>query len=278
MPDSMPEGETPDAKPVRAHISKTTRFEVFKRDKFQCQYCGAAAPKVVLHVDHIQPVVDGGGSDLLNLVTSCDACNLGKGPRLLTDDAAVTKSKKQLDLLQERREQREMMLEWKKALRDADDLDVQRLAEQWSELTGDRFMLNEHGMQTLRRLYRKWSFSDVWDSMSVAADHYFRLDKDGHVTAESQEVAFDKIGGIATRAAQDRDDPDGAEWRKAAAVLKARMYVTHAWQLTNLVHEARSAGIAVQDVWDLARHHNNRWPAFRDNLELWIRDSKKQEP
>ena len=31
-------------KPKRQAISKTVRFEVFKRDKFKCQYCGASAP------------------------------------------------------------------------------------------------------------------------------------------------------------------------------------------------------------------------------------------
>ena len=29
----------------RKTISKKTRFEVFKRDSFKCQYCGASAPE-----------------------------------------------------------------------------------------------------------------------------------------------------------------------------------------------------------------------------------------
>lgn len=40
----------------REPVGKKLRFEVFKRDKFTCQYCGAKAPDVVLHVDHIQAV------------------------------------------------------------------------------------------------------------------------------------------------------------------------------------------------------------------------------
>ena len=40
----------------RKGISKKTRFDVFKRDSFTCQYCGKSAPDVVLQVDHINPV------------------------------------------------------------------------------------------------------------------------------------------------------------------------------------------------------------------------------
>ncbi|WP_019652243.1 HNH endonuclease [Variovorax atrisoli] len=71
-------------KAVRATVSKKLRFEVFKRDAFTCQYCGAHPPNVLLHVDHINPVANGGKNDIDNLVTSCEPCNLGKGARLLT--------------------------------------------------------------------------------------------------------------------------------------------------------------------------------------------------
>lgn len=34
----------------RKSISKKVRFEVFKRDGFSCQYCGATPPGALLHV------------------------------------------------------------------------------------------------------------------------------------------------------------------------------------------------------------------------------------
>jgi hypothetical protein len=71
-------------KPRRKAMSKTLRFEVFKRDRFTCQYCGATPPKVVLQVDHILAVAKGGGNDEGNLITSCQPCNLGKGVRSLS--------------------------------------------------------------------------------------------------------------------------------------------------------------------------------------------------
>lgn len=70
---------------ARTAISKKARFEVFKRDGFECQYCGAHPPSVILHVDHIHPVAKGGKNDMDNLITACEACNQGKSDRELSD-------------------------------------------------------------------------------------------------------------------------------------------------------------------------------------------------
>lgn len=64
--------------PTRKSLSVRTRFEVFKRDDFICQYCGRRSPDVVLEVDHIVPVCEGGSDDQINLVTACWDCNSGK--------------------------------------------------------------------------------------------------------------------------------------------------------------------------------------------------------
>jgi hypothetical protein len=66
-------------------VSVRTRFEVFKRDDFTCQYCGKKSPEVVLEVDHIVPRAVGGGDDLVNLRTSCWACNSGKSDKPLSE-------------------------------------------------------------------------------------------------------------------------------------------------------------------------------------------------
>lgn len=77
----------------RKPISKSVRFTVFKRDGFVCQYCGAHPPSVVLHIDHIHPVAEGGTNDIDNLVTACEPCNLGKGAGLLSDVPKTLKDK-----------------------------------------------------------------------------------------------------------------------------------------------------------------------------------------
>lgn len=69
---------------IREGLSKKTRFTVFKRDYFTCQYCGNTPPQVVLEVDHIHPVSKGGKNATDNLITACFDCNRGKSADLLT--------------------------------------------------------------------------------------------------------------------------------------------------------------------------------------------------
>lgn len=79
----LPENDG-EVKPKRKSLSKKSRFEVFKRDGFQCQYCGQVPPACVLEVDHIDPVSKGGGDEIENLVTSCFDCNRGKSDRAIS--------------------------------------------------------------------------------------------------------------------------------------------------------------------------------------------------
>lgn len=61
------------------------RFAILKRDNFACRYCGAKAPDVKLHVDHVHPRSLGGTNDPSNLVTACEDCNMGKSAGLVGD-------------------------------------------------------------------------------------------------------------------------------------------------------------------------------------------------
>ena len=63
----------------RTHIPRGLRHEVFKRDNYTCQECGATKEDgAKLHIDHIIPVSKGGTDELDNLQTLCDKCNLNK--------------------------------------------------------------------------------------------------------------------------------------------------------------------------------------------------------
>lgn len=78
---------------MRKQIGKKLRFEVFKRDGFTCAYCGSTPPNVVLQVDHIHPIAEGGDNTIDNLITSCQPCNIGKGANLLTNIPTTLKEK-----------------------------------------------------------------------------------------------------------------------------------------------------------------------------------------
>jgi 5-methylcytosine-specific restriction endonuclease McrA len=53
-----------------------TRFNVFLRDKFSCQYCGSRDD---LTFDHLTPRSRGGHTTWINVVAACSGCNLRKG-------------------------------------------------------------------------------------------------------------------------------------------------------------------------------------------------------
>ena len=59
-----------------------TRFNVFLRDKFACQYCG---DRKDLTFDHLLPKSRGGLTDWNNVVTACSSCNVRKGGKLYKD-------------------------------------------------------------------------------------------------------------------------------------------------------------------------------------------------
>ena len=59
-----------------------TRFNVFLRDRFTCQYCGESLPTHDLTFDHVIPRSKGGHTTWENVVTACSPCNLVKGSRL----------------------------------------------------------------------------------------------------------------------------------------------------------------------------------------------------
>ncbi len=57
-----------------------TRFNLFLRDEFCCQYCGS---KGDLTFDHVVPRSRGGITSWENVVAACSPCNLRKGSKLL---------------------------------------------------------------------------------------------------------------------------------------------------------------------------------------------------
>ena len=175
----------------RKPLSKKIRFEVFKRDKFTCQYCGRSAPDVVLEVDHIKPVAEGGDNDIINLVTSCFDCNRGKGKRKLSDDSVVKKQHSQLKELQERKEQLDMMLEWKIGLKNIQDDSVKKIAETFREYTG--YSVKKRGMSKIRKWLSEFSIPEILDAVDISITSYFNGTDE---TAEDAIIAFSKIPGI----------------------------------------------------------------------------------
>lgn len=59
-----------------------TRFNVFLRDRFACQYCGDNFKTQDLTFDHVVPRSRGGRTVWENIVAACQCCNIRKGQKL----------------------------------------------------------------------------------------------------------------------------------------------------------------------------------------------------
>lgn len=60
-----------------------TRFNVFLRDRFECQYCGFRFHVEGLTFDHVVPRARGGRTSWQNVVAACSPCNLVKSDKSL---------------------------------------------------------------------------------------------------------------------------------------------------------------------------------------------------
>jgi hypothetical protein len=155
----------------RTALTKKIRFEVFKRDRFTCQYCGRMAPEVVLNADHIHPVAKGGTNDIVNLVTSCHACNSGKSDRLINESDAVRIQSAQMLELAEKREQLQMMADWRRELSDLEHELNDFLCKCWNSAFG---YWPEEAQQSLKHLARIATMQDAIDCIDKTALMYSR--------------------------------------------------------------------------------------------------------
>lgn len=239
----------------RQPIRKSVRFEVFKRDNFTCQYCGSKAPDVVLHVDHINPVSKGGDSEIINLLTSCEPCNLGKSDRLLSDSSSIEKQRAQLEELNERREQLEMMLAWRDSLKDLDEEIVQEVMDRIESHIGD-FKINETGRSLVRKWLKRFSVTELLDAADIAESKLVGF------TSEGVETFFNSIPKIcATRRLPEAKQ----RLLYARGILRRRIYVNEKLVMP-LMENAISSGMDVEELIEYAKEVRN-WTEFRAELE-----------
>lgn len=71
-----------EKKYTRVSMTNSKRYDVLRRDQFQCVLCGASGSEANLEVDHIIPVSKGGSDDMENLRCLCFRCNRGKHSKI----------------------------------------------------------------------------------------------------------------------------------------------------------------------------------------------------
>ena len=149
----------------RKPLSKKSRFEIFKRDNFKCQYCGQGTPDVVLECDHIEPVSSGGNNDHENLVTACFSCNRGKGARSL--DGNLPNLSERREVMKERKLQMNAYEKLRREYRETIQSYVNSICSIY-EAEFDEWTLTPTAQQSVRQFLEKLAFSDVEFAMTKA--------------------------------------------------------------------------------------------------------------
>jgi len=251
----------------RKVIPKKVRFEVFKRDSFTCQYCGRKAPNVLLVIDHIEPVSKGGTDDILNLISACKDCNAGKSARKLSDTSVLDKQRQQLEGLQERKEQIEMMFKWQEGLLKLNDQVINQLADYWSEQVPG-YRLNENGLKGLKKLKRKFEIDEIMDAMKIAAEQYLDYE-DGVPTEDSVGQAWKKVGGICNVKRQEEEKPYIKRLFYIRGILRNRLYYVDEKLVLKLLQKAVEADASIDSLEEHAKSVRN-WTQWRGEIEDFI--------
>jgi hypothetical protein len=255
-----------EAKQVkRKQISKRVRFEVFKRDGFKCQYCGSSAPEVILHVDHIHPVSKEGDCDMMNLITSCCDCNLGKSNILLSDASLLKKQRAQLDEMNERREQLEMMLKWRDAIKDISTAELDEFCIRFkNESCG--WGLNDSGKNQASDAIKKFGLKNVLDGLEEATKKVSR--SDGKLEQADADLLFQwtkKFANYFSRPEQDR------KLFYIRGIVRNRHYCNEIACL-KFLKTAVAAGVDLEELAEIAKSSKN-WSDWQFMMDDAIQSS-----
>lgn len=150
----------------RKSSSARTRFEVFKRDGFTCQHCGQKPPAIVLHCDHIIAVANDGTNDESNLITSCEACNLGKSDRPVSDRHPGLQQLRERE--QERTEQLREYEEFLREQRNAETLRFNQVAQHWLQYCFNNEILSFTVEKSLRIFLKRLPLPEIIEAIDIA--------------------------------------------------------------------------------------------------------------
>jgi len=204
-------------------------------------------------VDHIKPIKAGGDNDIFNLVTACSDCNSGKGARRLSDKTEIEKQKEELDALNERREQIEMMMQWRESLKAIHETEIDALSDAFSDETG--YYFTEQGRISLAKLVKKFSFLEVLTAIESAS--CFDPKK-------GDSIKYLSVICSSNRASKEK--PWITELYYIRGILRNRIrdYDRNSWKIMSFLEDYYNLGIPV----DTMKSYASRVDRWSDFVEL----------
>lgn len=150
--------------------SKRTRFEVFKRDNFKCQYCGRTPPEVVLEIDHIIPKASGGRNSIHNYITACFDCNHGKGSTKL--DSVPVGIQDNLAQLKEKRGQLKAYNKFLQDLQEETEESIEQVNRVFNKYFSDFQLSSGFRNNSLRRFLCHLPSARLCEAMEMACSQF----------------------------------------------------------------------------------------------------------
>jgi hypothetical protein len=147
-------------------VSKKKRFEVFKRDKFTCQYCGNQPPNCVLELEHIEPRSKGGSDEYSNLTTACFDCNRGKSDRPLDENECDNVSMMQVETIAQLTAMNRMLQESVEARNEITEDVIKYLVTSWD---WDSDMVSGKNESSVRLFMGKLNYAKVCEAIDIAS-------------------------------------------------------------------------------------------------------------
>lgn len=122
-------------------ISDNNRFNIIKRDKHTCRYCGRKPPEVELDIDYDLPVTEGGTENIDNLITLCRQCKIGKNFETSENDISD---------------------EWQQIIKKREE-DFEDIKKYWSTCMSYKFL--DYDEEVIRNLIKK--YNPIWIKKAI---------------------------------------------------------------------------------------------------------------
>lgn len=257
---------------MRKPISKKIRFEVFKRDNFTCCYCGKSAPKVILEIDHIKSVKNGGDNSLLNLITSCYDCNRGKSHKKLNDFSELEKQTNELNKLQQQRDKIIELQQWREKLKKNDKKELDFFKKQIRIACNDKYKLLESGDKKLKSYIKRFDKKELLEAIDKAFSQYFKLSDNEEEQSISFDKAFSVIPNIIKFKNIELENPNLKNAFYCRAILRNRFGKINEWNIKNILLELLE-NYTFDCIKNLCIKSRNMYD-FMDYYRDWIKEVK----
>lgn len=183
---------------------------------------------------------------------------------MLSDNSVMEKRKKQLDILQEKREQLELMIEWQNELLDFDNAVASSIAQVWTKFVGTT--INEHGLAKISLLLKKYSYEDLINAIQIACRQY--LGK-----KDSNEI-FNSLGGILYNKKLEEKDPVAASKKHIKNILQRNLGYFNFKTGMSLIDSAIEYGASIDSLLNFSKEVRT-WTQFKSGIHRFIENQKQ---